>query len=173
MTTQERNSLAIQYEPLVRRVVQFLRLRVPRCWEAEDLRSWGMIALLRALDEYEPQSGQQIEPYLWCKVRFGILDSLREVHHSRRVGDQPHFERLHVELRLRDTSAPDPVREILAREAWDAIHQLRPQWRDVMRLYYQGERTMQECGRLMGVTEGRVSQIHKTVLRKLRRTLAA
>jgi RNA polymerase sigma factor (sigma-70 family) len=44
---------------------------------------------------------------------------------------------------------------------------LPERYQKVVFLYYTNEMTMKEIGELLGVNESRVSQIHKTALRKM------
>jgi len=55
------------------------------------------------------------------------------------------------------------LRSTLAR----AIHTLPERYQRVVGLYYTNDMTMKEIGDLLGVNESRVSQIHKTALRKM------
>jgi RNA polymerase sigma factor for flagellar operon FliA len=48
-----------------------------------------------------------------------------------------------------------------------AIEKLPKRYQKVVFLYYSDEMTMKEIGELMGVNESRVSQIHKTALKKM------
>jgi RNA polymerase sigma factor for flagellar operon FliA len=76
---------------------------------------------------------------------------------------------------VEDADTPDPFdaladkerRELLA----ELIDTLPPRERQVLALYYCEELTMQEVGRIMGVTESRVSQIHATAILRLRAAL--
>jgi RNA polymerase sigma factor FliA len=52
-----------------------------------------------------------------------------------------------------------------------AICQLPDRYQKVVSLYYQNQMTMKQIGDLLGVNESRVSQIHKTALRKMQMTL--
>src|ERR1019366_1548236 len=48
-----------------------------------------------------------------------------------------------------------------------AIESLPERYQQVVCLYYTKEMTMKEIGEVMGVDESRVSQIHKTALKKM------
>ena len=71
-----------------------------------------------------------------------------------------------------DPSSPDPhellerreIENLLAR----AIEKLPAKERLVLTLYYHEELTMKEVGRILGVNESRVSQIHSAAVSKLR-----
>jgi RNA polymerase sigma factor FliA len=61
------------------------------------------------------------------------------------------------------------LRSTLAR----AIGHLPARYQKVVFLYYTNEMTMKEIGALLGVNESRVSQIHKTALKKMATVLEA
>ncbi|HLH18362.1 MAG TPA: FliA/WhiG family RNA polymerase sigma factor [Bryobacteraceae bacterium] len=73
------------------------------------------------------------------------------------------------EIAARPESRPDRIcehrelRSTLAR----AIGTLPERYRKVVFLYYTNQMTMKEIGDAMGVNESRVSQIHKTALKKM------
>ena len=52
-----------------------------------------------------------------------------------------------------------------------AIHSVRERDREMLRLYYFENLTLGQIGRILGVTESRVSQIHTAAVGKLRETL--
>ena len=58
--------------------------------------------------------------------------------------------------------------ELLARVA-ELIEQLTPREKLVLSLYYTDELNMREAAEVMGITEGRVSQLHSQALSRLRR----
>jgi RNA polymerase sigma factor for flagellar operon FliA len=57
----------------------------------------------------------------------------------------------------------DQLKETLAR----AIGTLPARYQKVVFLYYTNDLTMREIGEMLGVNESRISQIHKTALRKM------
>ncbi|MCW0214975.1 MAG: FliA/WhiG family RNA polymerase sigma factor [Pseudonocardia sp.] len=76
---------------------------------------------------------------------------------------------------LADDGAPDPLEVALRREAGrrltDAVHALAERDRLVVRLYYVENLTLAEIGRVLGVTESRVCQLHARLLTRLRARL--
>ncbi|MFC7656858.1 sigma-70 family RNA polymerase sigma factor [Pseudonocardia benzenivorans] len=71
-----------------------------------------------------------------------------------------------------DESAPDPA-EVFAlqethRELAAAVRLLDERDRLVVQLYYVENRTLAEIGRLLGVTESRVCQLHARMIVRLR-----
>jgi RNA polymerase sigma factor for flagellar operon FliA len=73
---------------------------------------------------------------------------------------------------LADHGAPDPMAVVQAAETLRqlafAVAQLEERDRDVVRLYYLENRTLAEIGRLLGVTESRVCQLHTRLVGRLR-----
>jgi RNA polymerase sigma factor for flagellar operon FliA len=73
---------------------------------------------------------------------------------------------------LEDTSSPNPLATAADRERaailGRLIDRLPPRERQVLALYYYEELTMQEVGKILGVTESRVSQIHLSAVLRLR-----
>ena len=170
---QERDRLAVEHEAIVRRVARTLLRHVPRRWDEEELYGFGMVALIQALEKYQPGRSKQIKPYLMCRVRYGILDALREIDH-RREGPRPSFEDVDdIEYRLADARAPDRDREVLKREALEAVRMLPARLRSVMLLYYREGKVMSEIGDLLGVHQSRISHLHKRAIGKLREMLEA
>jgi RNA polymerase sigma factor FliA len=73
---------------------------------------------------------------------------------------------------LADHGAPDPMAVVQAaetlRQLAAAVDQLGERDRAVVRLYYLENRTLAEIGRLLGVTESRVCQLHTRLVGRLR-----
>jgi RNA polymerase sigma factor for flagellar operon FliA len=73
---------------------------------------------------------------------------------------------------LADDTAPDPMTVVQAAETFRqlavAVAQLEERDRDVVRLYYLENRTLAEIGRVLGVTESRVCQLHTRLVGRLR-----
>jgi RNA polymerase sigma factor for flagellar operon FliA len=59
------------------------------------------------------------------------------------------------------------LQEVVDRVA-DLVDELTPREQLVLSLYYQEELNMREAAEVMGVTEGRVSQLHSQALAKLK-----
>lgn len=76
---------------------------------------------------------------------------------------------------LEDESAPSPLAALEARERREilgrVIDGLPEKERQVLALYYYEELTMQEVGKVLGVSESRVSQIHSSAVLRLRVSL--
>lgn len=74
--TEAQNSLVIEHEPLVYQVVGTMIFRFPNHVEAEDLHSYGMIGLWKAVCNYEP-SKASFRTHAAFRIRNAIYDELR------------------------------------------------------------------------------------------------
>ena len=81
-----------------------------------------------------------------------------------------------VSLDILADAGPDPAaahqEQETRRQLWCAVGQLGERDRLVLRLYYLEDRTLAEIGRMLGVTESRVSQLHCRLVARLRVRLA-
>lgn len=79
------------------------------------------------------------------------------------------------ELPGREDSHPDTMfaHDEMRSALEEAMQVLPERYRTVVRLYYTDEMTMKEIGKLMGINESRVSQIHKSALLKMSVALQA
>ncbi len=72
-------------------------------------------------------------------------------------------------------AGPDPAvalqEQETRRQLWHAVDQLGERDRLVLRMYYLEDRTLAEIGRMLGVTESRVSQLHSRLVGRLRTRL--
>jgi RNA polymerase sigma factor FliA len=72
-----RNRLVLTYVPLVKHVVYKKLRELPVSCEADELISCGIEGLIAALDQYDPDKGAGLEPYLWTRIHGAVLDELR------------------------------------------------------------------------------------------------
>ncbi|MTD37420.1 FliA/WhiG family RNA polymerase sigma factor [Erwinia sp. CPCC 100877] len=77
-TLTDKNTLWAEYAPLVRHEALRLQVRLPACVELDDLIQAGMIGLLSAIDGYDPQQGTQLRTWVTQRVRWAMMDELRE-----------------------------------------------------------------------------------------------
>jgi RNA polymerase sigma factor FliA len=69
--------LVQEYAPLVKRIANHLRARLPRGVELDDLVQVGLIALLDAARQYSPAKGASFETWAGIRVRGAMLDEVR------------------------------------------------------------------------------------------------
>lgn len=73
----ERAQLVERYAPLVKYVVDRMRLSLPPSIERDDLIGYGTIGLLEALERFDDSRGVKFESYAVMRIRGAILDALR------------------------------------------------------------------------------------------------
>ena len=72
-----REQILESYLPLVKNVAGRLALGFPRSVELSDLVSTGVIGLIEALSNFDPERGVKFETYAVPRIRGAILDELR------------------------------------------------------------------------------------------------
>ncbi|HEY3757003.1 MAG TPA: FliA/WhiG family RNA polymerase sigma factor [Opitutaceae bacterium] len=77
--TINEKELIERYLPLVRNVVDRIKLTLPSHIEAEDLYSVGVTGLLAAVRRYDPDQGSTFASYAATRIRGAILDELRRM----------------------------------------------------------------------------------------------
>ncbi|MDX1952334.1 MAG: FliA/WhiG family RNA polymerase sigma factor [Verrucomicrobiota bacterium] len=68
-----------QYLPLVKTVVGRLAVSLPPHVDAEDLYSSGLVGLLNAVRNFDPEGGSTFESYARVRIRGAIFDELRRL----------------------------------------------------------------------------------------------
>jgi len=74
-----REVLILQYAWLVKYVLGRLSLVLPPSLDYEDLVGHGTVALVEAVDKYEPERGYKFSTYAAHKIKGAILDALRSM----------------------------------------------------------------------------------------------
>ncbi len=74
---QARQELVTRYARLVKYVAGRLAIGLPHYVDHSDLVSAGLLGLIQAIDNYEPERGNKFETYAIPRIRGAILDELR------------------------------------------------------------------------------------------------
>ncbi len=74
---ETRAKLLKQYLPLVRNVAGRMAIGFPRSVELSDLINTGVIGLVEAFGNFDPERGVKFETYAVPRIRGAILDELR------------------------------------------------------------------------------------------------
>jgi RNA polymerase sigma factor for flagellar operon FliA len=229
-----RDRLVLAYSPMVKYLASRKVRELPSHCELDDLVSYGLVALIEAIDRFDPRKGASFEQYAWTRVAGAIMDELRRQDWAsrsvRRTGRKIEQERdafyaregmlpteaqladsvqlsveelrtalvevdradvvsLHAPTRTAEESTSvevvdtvkatdnefEPEFALLSSERMeivrDAIGDLSERERDVLALVHVHELQGAEIGRMLGVSESRVSQILAGVRAKLRQQL--
>ena len=74
---EDRERLLLLHLPQVRLVAEGLRERLRFAMELEDLMSYGVIGLLKAIERFDPTRGILLKTYAEHRIRGAILDGVR------------------------------------------------------------------------------------------------
>jgi RNA polymerase sigma factor for flagellar operon FliA len=229
---RSRDRLVLAHAPMVRYIAARKVRELPAHCELDDLAAAGLVALLEAVDRFDPAKGATFEQYAWTRVAGAIVDELRKLdwasrsvrREGRRIerardtffartGTMPTEQQLArqlgmsvAELRIglddlaraevgslnapargleeeavevgETVEAPgdrEPEAQLLHADRnaamRAAIARLSERERDVLSLVHVQRLPGLEVGRLLGVSESRVSQILGGIRRKLRNQL--
>lgn len=73
------NELIERYLPLVRNVVDRIKINLPAHIDADDLYSVGVTGLFAAVRKYDPEQRKTFAAYTMMRIRGAILDELRRL----------------------------------------------------------------------------------------------
>lgn len=73
------NTLLERYLPLIRNVVDRLKLTLPAHVDADDLYSVGVTGLIAAVRRYNPEQQHTFAAYATMRIRGAVLDELRRL----------------------------------------------------------------------------------------------
>ena len=229
--SRSRDQLVLAYAPMVRYIATRKVRELPAHCELDDLASSGLVALMEAIDRFDPAKGASFEQYAWTRVAGALVDELRKQdwasrsvrREGRRIarardsffarfGTMPTEDELaaelgttvdHLRTSLEDIdrsdvaslNAPahgaehshpvevgetihaphdesDPVSTLLDADRNAAVRgtiaRLSERERHILSLVHVQELPGAEIGRMLGVSESRVSQILAGIRRKLK-----
>jgi len=159
-------------------------------YDANELANEAYMRMLDYAPRYNPDRNCSFKSYMAMHAHFGIQDYMRRrsrfsrTELKKRIAADPNFteslqsidavkapanyKKTDLASELADRSVAgfyyvdlrDQVEEILAG--------LNPREREIMRLYHLHDVTMKEIGRMMDLSESRVSQIMSSLLVRLR-----
>ena len=75
--SSERERLILEHLPQVRWVATRIHEKLPDSTSLEDLISIGIVGLINAIDNFDPQFNVKLKTYAEHKIRGAILDSMR------------------------------------------------------------------------------------------------
>jgi RNA polymerase sigma factor FliA len=77
--SNDENELVLQNLNLVKQVVGRLAMSMPSHVDQDDLYSSGLVGLLNAVRNFDPQGGSTFESYARVRIRGAIFDELRKM----------------------------------------------------------------------------------------------
>jgi RNA polymerase sigma factor for flagellar operon FliA len=131
--TNSRDRLVLAYAPMVRYIASRKVRELPAHCELDDLASSGLVALMEAIDRFDPARGASFEQYAWTRVAGALVDELRKQDWAsrsvRRAGRR--IERDRDSFFARTGRAPTEAE--LAAELGTSVDELRTSLEDIER----------------------------------------
>jgi len=87
MTEAEREKTILAFLPLVNRIAARVYIPNPAVLDKDDLVSQGIIALMEAMERYNPERDTAIESYVYRRVRGAMVDAIRATSFSSRAAN--------------------------------------------------------------------------------------
>ncbi len=183
-------SLICEHMPLVKHIARRFARRLPSSVAHDDLVGAGALGLVDSVTRRRKGDEASFACYTRIRIRGAIFDELRShdwlprrsrTAERRETRGEPfpvavvHFEDLPVG-KERTPSDPTPASNPLealankriARQLKKELELLPDRDRLVLHLHYFRGMRLKEIGRLFGVSEARISQIHHRALAQLR-----
>ncbi|MDP9054978.1 MAG: FliA/WhiG family RNA polymerase sigma factor [Acidobacteriota bacterium] len=85
ISEEERERLILEHLPQVRLVARKIHERLPDTICFDDLLSAGVVGLIQAIDNFDPQQNVKLKTYAEFRIRGSILDTLREADWAPRL----------------------------------------------------------------------------------------
>lgn len=219
-----RNEIVLRNMGLVRICALSMRNMYIKFCEPDDVINEGVLALMDAIETYDPAKGAKFETYASLKVRGAIIDYIRKqdwiprnVRKFSRTLDKANsmlynlngrapttaelaeylkmdeskllklmaecsctltlsFEELLYEDNINEPSMDtqmdsDLLHDEMKKVVADAIGELKDREREVITLYYYKNFKYSDIAKALGITEGRVCQIHSKAILLLKAKL--
>jgi RNA polymerase sigma factor for flagellar operon FliA len=130
---RSRDQLVLAYAPMVRYIASRKVRELPAHCELDDLASSGLVALMEAIDRFDPTKGASFEQYAWTRVAGALVDELRKQDWASRSvrREERRIERARDAFFARNGLSPtDPE---LAAELGCTVEELRGSLEDIDR----------------------------------------
>ena len=183
----------LEHIPLANAIAGRMTRFFPACYEHDDFRSAAYLGLIYADRNFDEKRGVSFKTYARHCIRGMIIEEVRSGDsasrsHRRQIntGEMEQIEFLsishitkdsamaHLQPRASDRqSNPEILLHWNEREdrLYDALDTLPERQREALQLYVIEERNWREVVEEMGISEGRLSQLLKEALEKLRAEL--
>jgi RNA polymerase sigma factor (sigma-70 family) len=156
---KRRNRLVEQHLFLVAPVAQRLKRTLPAWIELDELKADGAVGLVYAAIRFDRRRAVPFARFATRYIRGAMIDGLRR--RNRAPFPLSNCDVAMLDGRFDQIDARDDARTLLGREP-DARRRL------VLVLYYFDQLTMKRIGRVLGISEARVSQLVGQSLESLR-----
>jgi RNA polymerase sigma factor (sigma-70 family) len=158
-----------------------MRGGLPPHADADDMRSAAYVALIRAVERFDPARGIPLEAYVWRRCEGAVLDWVRqEAPGTRRVSpeERPAPEALdaHADTLAASDRREDPVASLELHDVTRAVHaalgRLPERERTAIVACALEGSTLAAVGTELGVSTSRVAQLRARGITRLHDELA-
>lgn len=175
-----RNALMNYYLSLAKHTASRIVAKLPGKVEFDDLMSAGIFGLKDAIEAFNPERGVKFETYCTQRIRESILDELRNMDwaprlvRARSARLEKTLQTLEAKLNKKiniiegqQSQSPDfeakklALKDVLTRE-------LNRTEKMIIILYYYEEMTIKEIAAMLDLSESRVSQMHASIIARLK-----
>ena len=112
----EREELILKYLPLVKAIAVNIKKHLPEDLDLRDLISYGIIGLIKAVDNLITEDQKKAEAYIKLRVKGAIYDYLRSLDFGSRQLRKREREIKEVVERLKGKLGREPTDEEIAKE---------------------------------------------------------
>jgi RNA polymerase sigma factor for flagellar operon FliA len=146
LSGEERDRLIVEHLPQVRLIARKIQERLPDTIALDDLLSAGVIGLINAIDNFDPQQNVKLRTYAEFRIRGAILDSLRETDWAPRTRRRQARELEAALARAEQRLGRSPEEAEIAAELGIAVEDYRQRLTEVAALeigeleFYQDDR---------------------------------
>ncbi len=75
----DKEKVVREFLPYIKRLANDLKSNLPKNVEVDDLVQEGLLALLQAIERYDPRFGASLKTYAYTRIKGAMLDYLRKI----------------------------------------------------------------------------------------------
>lgn len=174
LVTQEDQTEAVkQYGLWIKREALLIRASMP--WaDTDDLIQWGTLALLEAMQRFDPARGRPLGVFARPRIRGAMLDSLRrDGNTARHVAQAPTLvaERTTGQSDTFDDPLNVVTRAVDKARLAEAVGALPERQQQVLQLIYVEGCNNREVAKILGVSDSYATRVRKQAIESVRRAV--
>ncbi|AAC07229.1 sigma-70 family RNA polymerase sigma factor [Aquifex aeolicus] len=112
----EREELILKYLPLVKAIATNIKKHLPEDVDIRDLISYGVIGLIKAVDNLSTENPKRAEAYIKLRIKGAIYDYLRSLDFGSRQVREKERRIKEVVEKLKEKLGREPTDEEVAKE---------------------------------------------------------
>ena len=116
LSEKEREKLILKYLPLVKGIAYNLKRNLPDSVDIRDLIGYGIVGLIKAIDNLKEINTRSAESYIKLRVKGAIYDYLRSLDFGSRNVREKEKQLREVVEKLKENLGREPTDEEVAKE---------------------------------------------------------